>query len=126
MCFVGSGEGMGTRRAGATANALEPWVARAGVAVRARVTGVRVFAGLADTVVLLFFLVTPCFRRTLFFTRRFDDLAAEALRATTRVDPLTFLRDFAAFNCFPLFGLWPGDHGRHPGTSSGPSHYRKF
>jgi hypothetical protein len=44
-CLVGSGEGIGVRRTGTAIAVLEPWVARAGVVARARVT---VFAERVD------------------------------------------------------------------------------
>jgi hypothetical protein len=46
-CLVGSGDGIGARRAGATTDVV--WVDRAGVEARARVTGVLLLvrAGLA-------------------------------------------------------------------------------
>jgi hypothetical protein len=94
MCLVGSGDGMGVRRASGATAAPETWVALAGVAVRARVTEVRVLLGLADTASFLCWL----------FRRSFD-LARDVLRGLRRTDPLFFFRDAAAFNCFPLFGL---------------------
>jgi hypothetical protein len=57
-------------------------VERAGVVARTRVTLGLAFAG-----------------------RRFD--LALALRAMVCALPLTFRCDAFAFNCFPLFGLWP-------------------
>jgi hypothetical protein len=39
------------------------------------------------------------------FGGRFD--LTVALRAVVRALPLTFRCDAFAFNCFPLFGLWP-------------------
>jgi hypothetical protein len=78
-CRVASGDGIGARRVGTT-----PWVERAGVEARTRVTVV---------------LVRLCRA----FAGRFD--LAVALRAVVRALPLTFRCDAAAFNCFPLFGL---------------------
>jgi hypothetical protein len=85
-----------------------PWVARAGVVARARVTiGFRdFFAGrfpflAAD---LLGFARCPALALMRFldvFRADFDFV----LRTAARALPLAFLRDFAAFNCFPLLGL---------------------
>src|SRR5512136_790398 len=83
-CLVGSGDGIGARRAGATREL--GCVDRAGVEALARVTGVLVRVGLA-------------------FARLFDFTVD--LRAVERALLLTFRCDVAAFNCFPLFGLWP-------------------
>jgi hypothetical protein len=90
-CLVGSGDGIGARRAGATTDVV--WVDRAGVEARARVTGV-----------LLLVRVGLAFARLLDLTL---DLRAE--RAVERDLPLTFRCDAAAFNCFPLFGLCRGE-----------------
>jgi hypothetical protein len=80
------------------------WVDRAGVEALARVTRVLVRVGLA-------------------FTRLFcfaADLFAVDFRAVERALPLTFRCDAAAFNCFPLLGLWPrrnaGNQERRPGA----------
>ena len=94
MCLVGSGDGMGVRRVTGARAAPETWVALAGVAVRARVTEVRVVLDLVDAARLLCCLL-----------RRSLDLALDVLRGFRRTDPLCFFRDAAAFNCFPLFGL---------------------
>jgi len=83
-CLVGNGDGIGALRTGTTTVLV--WVERAGVAARARVTGVLVRVGLA-------------------FTRLF--CFAVDVREVERALPLTFRCDAAAFNCFPLFGLWP-------------------
>ncbi len=64
---------------------------RAGVEALARLTGVLVRVGLD-------------------FGRLFD--FAVDLRAVERALPLTFRCDAAAFNCFPLFGLWPDERGQ--------------
>ena len=130
-CFVGSGEGMRWRRLGAPLGC----VARAGVDVRARRTGVRVRLVLVVTRAV-FFLATGRFLlaavlflcvalrfllaagrfllaavRFLPVGRRLDALRrfgfAAARRDVERTEPFVFLRDPAAFNCFPLFGLWP-------------------
>jgi hypothetical protein len=45
---------------------------------------------------------------------------AAVLRALERTEPLDFLRDAAAFNCFPLFGLWPRPSSRTPRNFPGP------
>jgi len=37
-----------------------------------------------------------------------------------RTDPLVFFRDAAAFNCFPLSGVWPRPSSRTPRNSPGP------
>jgi hypothetical protein len=42
---------------------------------------------------------------------------AAVLRVVERTEPFVFLRDAAAFNCFPLFGLWPRPRAGRPGTS---------
>jgi hypothetical protein len=47
---------------------------------------------------------------------------AAVLRAEERTEPLVFFRDTAAFNCFPLFGLWPRPSSRTPRNSPGPPH----
>ncbi len=44
--------------------------------------------------------------------RRFGFAAAR--RDVERTEPFVFLRDPAAFNCFPLFGLWPRPSSRTP------------
>ena len=87
-CFVGSGDGIGARLAGAAA----PWVDRAGVDVLERETVVRRRTDLGA-----FALVR---------TRDLECLAGFAALATGRRDgrrafPLT-LRCDAAFNCYPL------------------------
>ena len=87
-CFVGSGEGIGARLAGAAA----PCVERAGVDVLERETVVRRRADLGAF----------AFARA----RDLECLAGFAVRATGRRDgrrafPLT-LRCDAAFNCYPL------------------------
>jgi hypothetical protein len=88
-CLVGSGDGIGALRTGTTTVLV--WVERAGVAARARVTGVLVRVGLA-------------FERLFCFA---VDFFTVDLRAVERSLPLTFRCDAAAFNCFPLLGLWP-------------------
>jgi hypothetical protein len=92
-CLVGSGDGIGALRTGTTTLV---WVERAGVAARARVTGVLVRVGLA-------FARLFCFAVDFFTT----DFFTVDLRAVERALPLTFRCDAAAFNCFPLLGLWP-------------------
>jgi hypothetical protein len=108
------------------------WVARAGVDVRARRTGVRfraVFEVLATTrdVFLLAAFLLAAFLLAAFllaaflvavflvpwvflFVGRFEALRvddrAAVLRRVERSDPFVFFRDAAAFNCFPLIGLW--------------------
>jgi len=77
------------------------WVDRAGVAALARVTGVLVRVGLPFTRLFGFALD---FLAIDFFT---VDFFTVDLRAVERALPLTFRRDAAAFNCFPLLGLWP-------------------
>ncbi len=106
--------------------------ARAGVDVRARRTGVRIRLVLAVPRAV-FFLATGrlllaavlflCVAlRFLLFAglaavrflpdalRRFGFAAAR--RDVERTEPFVFLRDPAAFNCFPLFGLWPRTSSR--------------
>ena len=101
-CLVGSGDGIGARRTGRTTVLV--WVDRAGVEALTRVTGVLVRVGLA-------------FTRLFCFT---EDLFTVAFRAVERALPLTFRCDAAAFNCFPLLGLWPrrnaGDQDVDPGA----------
>ena len=75
------------------------WVDRAGVAALARVTGVLVRVGLAFTRLFGFALD---FLAIDFFT---VDFFTVDFRAVERALPLTFRRDAAAFNCFPLLGL---------------------
>jgi hypothetical protein len=43
-----------------------------------------------------------------------EDLLAAFLRVVERTAPVVFLRDAAAFNCFPLFGLWSRPSSRTP------------
>jgi hypothetical protein len=122
-CLVGRGDGMGVRR---LAGAAFGWVARAGFDVRARRTGVRlravldVFASARDAFLLADVLVAWTF----FFNGRFealrDDDRAALLPRVERTDPCVFFRDAAAFNCFPLFGLWPRRSSRTPRNSPGP------
>jgi hypothetical protein len=96
-CFVGSGDGIGARRAGGAA----PCVERAGFDVLERDTDVlrRADFGAFD------------------LERTFDDRAGFAALATGRRDErraLTLRRD-AAFNCFPLpLELQKLRHARHP------------
>jgi hypothetical protein len=79
-CFVGSGEGIGTRRSRATAAATDPWVARAGVVALARVIEpralvfVRLLADVLGTGPLVFAFA--------FDFRAFLDFRGFALRAT--------------------------------------------
>jgi len=75
-------------------------VDRAGVEALARVTTVLVRAGFAFA--RLFGLALDFLALDLT-----ADFLAAAFRAVERVLPLTFRCDAAAFNCFPLFGLWP-------------------
>jgi len=144
-CRVGSGDGIGARRRD-EGTAFLGWVARAGVDVRARRTGVRLralfavtrtfflaavfaFGDLeaafftADFLAAGFFetgflavVLLACGLPALPFTVRFAttsvtraraDLFATFLRVVERTAPVVLLRDVAAFNCFPLFGLWP-------------------
>jgi len=91
-CLVGSGDGIGALRTGTTTVLV--WVERAGVAALARVTGVLFRVGLAFTRLFGF----ACFA---------VDFFTVDLRAVERALPETFRCDAAAFNCFPLFGLWP-------------------
>jgi hypothetical protein len=124
MCFVGNGDGIGTRRTGTTA----PCVKRAGVDVLERETVVlrRVPFGAfalvlrfgAFALVLRFGAFALALRFGAFALARlelrlFECLAglatlATGLRDGRRALPLTLRRD-AAFNCFPL--LWIRDSG---------------
>jgi len=158
-CLVGSGDGIGARRLSGAA--LE-WVARAGVDVRARRTGVRLralfavtrtffltaFGVLEAAFVATDFLAAGFFGAGFFafvllafvllalpFTVRFAttsltadrvDLLAAFLRVVERTAPVVFLRDAAAFNCFPLFGLWPRPSSRTPRNFPGPPYFREF
>ena len=150
-CFVGNGDGILARCLGAALG----WVARAGVDVRARRTGVRgrlvvlaatriVFFGAAFFLLVGAFLLLVAARvlrvtvrfllveRFLLVAVRFllvERLAAlrpfgfaAVLRAVERTEPLVFFRDAAAFNCFPLFGLWPRPSSRTPRNFPGPPH----
>jgi hypothetical protein len=90
MCRVGSGDGIGARRAGTTA----PCVERAGVDARERETLVLRFELFGD-----FALARPE-PRLLGCLAGFAALAT-SLRDERRALALTFRRD-AAFNCFPL------------------------
>jgi hypothetical protein len=51
---------------------------------------------------------------------------AVVLRAVERTEPLVFFRDAAAFNCFPLFGLWPRPSSRTPRNFPGPPYIHGF
>jgi hypothetical protein len=102
-CLRANGDGMGARRAGSTL--VPACVERAGVEALARVTGVLVRVGLA-------------------FAERFD--FAVLLRAMVRALPLTFRCDAAAFNCFPLFGLWPRRTWATKGLSVAPPYDNSF
>jgi hypothetical protein len=114
-CRVGRGDGMGARRA----TGIE-WVERAGLDVRARRTGVRLlddrdFAAVrdfAEPVFLCRLALVPRARRAAGLPARTADLA--------RTLPFVFFRDDAAFNCFPLFGLWPRRRAERPRNSPGP------
>jgi hypothetical protein len=53
------------------------------------------------------------------------DLAV-VLRLGERTAPVVFLRDAAAFNCFPLFGLWPRPSSRTPRNVPGPPYIEGF
>ncbi len=103
-CLVGSGDGMGVRRAGIAIAMPEPCVARAGVVARDRVT---VFAERTALGRLAFLLAV---------WRAFGFLAGRALERG-----LLFLlvRDAAAFNCFPFLGLTTPETSRH-GPSAAP------
>ena len=161
-CRVGMGDGIGARLRRAAGTAFEGCVARAGVDVRARRTGVRLRAGLVDFVVtrtplltsllglaLLFFVVPArallvlallgavlaLFLLDLLFTTRFAAERAVAprtaafvafLRVVERTAPVVFLLDTAAFNCFPLFGLWPRPSSRTPRNFPGPPYSKRF
>ena len=121
-------------------------VARAGVDVLARRTGVRVRLVLAVEGVVFFlaagrlvlapvllvvavrFLLVECRLllaavrfllaavRFLLFAVLLEALLrfglAAAFRDVERTEPFVFLREPAAFNCFPLFGLWPRTSSR--------------
>ena len=98
--------------------------ARAGVDVRARRTGVRVRLVLAVTRAVFFLatgrllLVAVLFLcvalRFLLFADALRRFGFAARRDVERTEPFVFLRDPAAFNCFPLFGLWPRPSSRTP------------
>jgi len=94
--------------------------ARAGVDVLARRTGVRVRLVLAVEGVVFFLvavLLVVAVRfllaavRFLLFAVLLEALLrfgfAAAFRDVERTEPFVFLREPAAFNCFPLFGLLP-------------------
>jgi len=103
-CRVESGEGMGGRR---TSGAVDACVERAGLNVRARLTAVRPFEALTA----FFFAFRVGLGRVRFalrLTGRTRRAAGrpELVRALARTLPVVFLLDDAAFNCFPLFGLW--------------------
>ena len=51
------------------------------------------------------------------------DLLAAFLRVVERTAPVVFLRDAAAFNCFPLFGLWSRPSSRTPRSYPGPPYF---
>jgi hypothetical protein len=103
-CLVGSGDGIGALRTGTTTVLV--WVDRAGVEALARVTRALVRVGLAFTRLCCF--AVDLFAIDLFAIDFFTvDLLTVDLRAVERALPLTFRCDAAAFNCFPLFGLWP-------------------
>jgi hypothetical protein len=167
-CLVGSGDGIGARRM--AAGAALGWVARAGVDVRARRTGVRLralfavartffltafsakgflAAGFFDAVLLAFvllafvllafvllaFVLLAFVLLALPFAVRFAttsvtavrvDLLAAFLRVVGRTAPVVFFRDAAAFNCFPLFGLWPRPSSRTPRNFPGPPYFQEF
>jgi hypothetical protein len=131
-------------------------VARAGVDVRARRTGVRtrvllvvralfrvvfavlvLLAAVLDVLTAVFFFAAAFFAVLLPFllawpfAARFATVRvpvartaflAALLRVVVRTAPFVFLRDAAAFNCFPLFGLWPRPSSRTPRNLPGPSH----
>jgi hypothetical protein len=129
---VGSGDGIGARRGAGTAFAC---VARAGVDVRARRTDVRlrvlfgvvralfrvlfaplvVLEAVLDVLAAVFFFAADFMAEALpfrlawpfavrFATARTVFLAA-LFRVFVRTAPVVFLRDAAAFNCFPLSGF---------------------
>jgi hypothetical protein len=106
--------------------------ARAGVDVLARRTGVRVrlvlavegavfFLAAGRLVLAVRFLPVECrfllaAVRFLLFAVLLDALLRfgfpAAFRDVERTEPFVFLREPAAFNCFPLFGLWPRTSSR--------------
>ena len=101
-CRVGSGEGIGVRRTGTAI--VVPCVALWGVVALALVT---VFAVRTD----LAFFFPAAWRAFGFGDGR--DLERDL--------PLPLLRDAAAFNCFPLFGLTtPEDGTQRPARSALP------
>jgi hypothetical protein len=51
---------------------------------------------------------------------------AAVLRVLERTEPLVFFRDAAAFNYFPLFGLWPRPSSRTPRNFPGPPYIQVF
>ena len=112
MCRVGSGEGIGARRAGTTT----PCVERAGVDVLERETVVRRRAGFGDLALARLgerFLELFGERFLVLRVRLVECLAGFAALATGRREvrralPFSLRRD-AAFNCFPL--LWFRDPG---------------
>lgn len=117
-------------------------VARAGVDVLARRTGVRVFAGvvffLAVDRLLLAAVRLLVAVRVLLAAVRWWLLAvllegllrfgvAAVFRDVERTEPFVFLRDPAAFNCFPfMFGLWPRTSSRRLRSIPGPLLYQRI
>ena len=134
-------------------------VARAGVDVLARRTGVRVRLVLAVAEVVFFlaagrllaavlllvevrlllvegrfllaavrFLLAAV--RFLLFAVLLEALlrfgVAAAFRDVERTEPFVFLREPAAFNCFPLFGLWPQTSSRTLRSIPGPLLYQRI
>ncbi len=115
-------------------------VARAGVDVLARRTGVRVrlvlavegavfFLAAGRLVLAVRFLPVECrfllaAVRFLLFAVLLEALlrfgVAAAFRDVERTEPFVFLREPAAFNCFPLFGLWPQTSSRTLRSIPGP------
>jgi hypothetical protein len=133
-CFVGRGDGMGGRRLLGTDRV---WVERAGVEVRARRTGVRLRAVLEVLAVAREVFLVAAFFLTVFaadwafpLVERFealrDDDRAAVARRVERTEPFVFFRDAAAFNCFPLFGLWSRRLSRTPRKSPGPPFKESF
>jgi len=123
-CRVGSGDGIGARRA---FGAAPGWVARAGVDVRARRTVVRLRVDFAVArlrvdfaVVRAVVFLVPTALFVFRFALRLFVFVPEP-RLVERTDPVLLFRDAAAFKLLPLvLECWPRPSSRTPRIFPGP------
>jgi len=102
-CLIGIGDGSGNRRFG---TARPPWVLRAGLAARARVTGALPLASFVRVTLVCLTRVTGdrplgCFADTRLRLDCLEFLAGECRGEGRRARETFFFLDFPAFKSFP-------------------------